>query len=62
MTPHQNESKYVYTRFETSPHKWLKLFATKGLNSRLNITDESYNPLHNFKSRAFSKFLNCKVR
>lgn len=30
--------------FETSPHNWLKLFATKDLNSRLNITDESYNP------------------
>jgi len=31
--------------FETSPHKWLKLFATKDLNSRWNITEESYNPV-----------------
>lgn len=30
--------------FEISSHNWLNLFATRDLNSRLNITDESYNP------------------
>jgi len=56
--------------FETPSHKWLKLFATKDLNSRWNITDESYNPVKDMALIPYtikrhvpsSKFLNCKTR